>query len=249
LIHVEIFYVTVCAILIFSGAIKGVSGMGLQTFAMGFLSLLMAPVEAASLLILPAFITNLWQLFSGPYFGLLIKRLWVFLFFIFLGTLIGVSFLTASHSRWPGLALGVTLASYAAISLFSPQFSMSHQREKKWGPGVGWITGLITGATGIFVVPAVPFIGSLELTKDEMIQALGLSFTISTLSLAVGLGFSVQWVQADVLFSALAVVPSLFGMYLGQKFRGAMSPVFFRKVFFVILLFLGLYMFFYNIKN
>jgi uncharacterized membrane protein YfcA len=82
-----------------------------------------------------------------------------------------------------------------------------------------------------------------------MIQALGLSFTISTLSLAVGLGFSVQWVQADVLFSALAIVPSLFGMYLGQKFRGAMSPVFFRKVFFVVLLFLGLYMFFYNIKN
>jgi uncharacterized membrane protein YfcA len=150
LIHVEIFYGTVCAILIFSGAIKGVSGMGLQTFAMGFLSLLMAPVEAASLLILPAFITNLWQLFSGPDFGLLIKRLWVFLFFIFLGTLIGVSFLTASHSRWPGLALGVTLASYAAISLFSPQFSMSRQREKKWGAWVGWITGLITGATGIF---------------------------------------------------------------------------------------------------
>ena len=42
-------------------------------------------------------------------------------------------------------------------------------------------------ATGIFAIPAVPYLHSLDLPKDELIQALGLSFTVSTIGLAAAL--------------------------------------------------------------
>ncbi|MEA2541846.1 MAG: uncharacterized protein QOH35_3212, partial [Acidobacteriaceae bacterium] len=54
-------------------------------------------------------------------------------------------------------------------------------------PIIGIVTGAVTGATGVFVIPATPYLQSLGLQKDELVQALGLSFTVSTVALAGGL--------------------------------------------------------------
>ncbi|SPZ36496.1 putative permease [Agrobacterium tumefaciens] len=53
-----------------AGIVKGVTGMGLPTVAMGVLGLFMPPVVAAGLLILPSFITNIWQLLPARISGL-----------------------------------------------------------------------------------------------------------------------------------------------------------------------------------
>ena len=52
---------------------------------------------------------------------------------------------------------------------------------------IGVLTDLISAATGVFVIPAVPYIGALNLDKEDMIQALGLSFTVATIALALAL--------------------------------------------------------------
>jgi hypothetical protein len=49
-----------------AGLVKGVIGLGLPTVSMGLLSLVMAPAKAASLLIVPSFVTNVWQLARTP---------------------------------------------------------------------------------------------------------------------------------------------------------------------------------------
>ena len=48
-----------------AGFVKGVLGLGLPTLAMGLLALVMAPAEAAALLVLPSLVTNIWQLLFG----------------------------------------------------------------------------------------------------------------------------------------------------------------------------------------
>ena len=57
---------TISFLLIFiaAGLVKGVTGMGLPTVAMGLLGLLMPPQAAAALLVLPSLLTNLWQLLA-----------------------------------------------------------------------------------------------------------------------------------------------------------------------------------------
>ena len=52
-----------------AGFVKGVIGLGLPTVSMGLLTLVMPPAKAASLLIVPSFVTNLWQLAAGPSFA------------------------------------------------------------------------------------------------------------------------------------------------------------------------------------
>ena len=49
-----------------AGFVKGVIGLGLPTVSMGLLTLVMAPAKAASLLIVPSFVTNVWQLARTP---------------------------------------------------------------------------------------------------------------------------------------------------------------------------------------
>lgn len=43
-------------------------------------------------------------------------------------------------------------------------------------------------------MPLVPYMQSLRLQKDELVQALGLTFGVATIALAVRLGTSAPWI-------------------------------------------------------
>lgn len=234
--------VLVVTVFLLAGWVKGVVGMGLPTIAMGALGLVMAPVHAAALLVIPSLVTNVWQFVAGPSKGIVIRRFASMMFFVCLGTAIGIRFLTSGSSRWPSLALGAVLSAYAAIALFLPAFKVSRTFERRFSPVVGGVTGLLAGATGVFVVPAVPYLSALRLSRDELVQALGLSFTVSTVALAVALGFSGSFSPAILLASVVAVVPAFAGMFIGQRTRDRIEPAAFRKWFFVAMILVGGYM-------
>jgi uncharacterized membrane protein YfcA len=223
-----------------AGTVKGVTGMGLPTVAMGVLGTLMLPAQAASLLILPSLITNVWQLLAGPGLVALIKRFWLMMAGIVVGTVIAASFIAGSGGKWAVTGLGAALTLYAVSGLLAWRFSVPPKYERRFSPLVGIVTGLITGGTGVFVVPAVPYLQALDLRKEDLVQALGLSFTVSTVALAIGLARENAFAIGDITHSLLAVVPALLGMWVGQSVRERISPVSFRRWFFICLLALGL---------
>lgn len=225
-----------------AGLVKGMVGMGLPTVAMGFLGLLMPPVQAAALLVVPSLVTNVWQLVAGPRLTALLKRFATMMFGVCLGTALGIGLLTGGTTTLAATALGGVLAVYGAIGLISARFTVSARSERWLSPLIGLITGALTGATGVFVVPAVPYLSSLGLEKEELIQALGLSFTVSTVALAIGLLANGQFQSAVAGSSLLALAPTLAGMWLGQSIRNRLPPALFRRWFFVGLLVLGTFM-------
>ncbi len=91
------------------------------------------------------------------------------------------------------------------------------------------------------MVPAVPYLQALGLGRDGLIQAMGVSFSISTLALAIGLAFNGSYSGGEVGASLSMLAPALAGMYLGQRLRGVLSPALFRSCFFGSLILLGLY--------
>jgi uncharacterized protein len=230
--------VTTLAFLL-AGFVKGVIGLGLPTVSMGLLSLVMAPAKAAALLIAPSFVTNVWQLAAGPSFARLARRLWPMLAGVILGTLAGTGLLTGSHAGQAAVALGVLLMLYAVLGLTSMRFSVPPTAEWWLGPLIGVLTGLFTAATGVFAIPAVPYLGALNLDREDMIQALGLSFTVSTIALAVALSASGAFALGDIGASTAALAPALIGMAAGGAVRGRFSEKTFRRIFFGGLLLLG----------
>lgn len=222
-----------------AGIVKGVTGMGLPTVAMGVLGGLLSPLAAASLLIIPSTVTNLWQLLAGPNFTGLLRRSWTMIAGVFIGTMFSASMLTSGDTALVTSALGATLCLYAIYTLLAKPFRVGPKHERWLSPLVGLVTGLIAGATGVFVIPAVPYLQSLDLEKDDLVQALGLSFTISTLALAMGLTTNGAFHFEGAWLSALAVIPALIGMWAGQYVRRAVSPATFKRCFLFALAALG----------
>lgn len=222
-----------------AGLVKGVTGMGLPTVAMGLLGTVMSPAAAAALLIIPSFVTNIWQLFSGPALASLLRRLWPMMLCIVVGTTAGAGLLVAVDPLWSGFALGLALLVYALYALIAPKLVVAVTAERWLSPLAGALTGIVTGATGVFVMPAVPYLGSLHMSREELVQALGLSFTVSTLALALGLLLNDAFEVTQVGTSTLAVVPALLGMWLGQRIRLRISAARFRQCLLIFLIVLG----------
>jgi uncharacterized membrane protein YfcA len=227
----------VSAIFVLAGASKGLIGLGLPTISIGLLALLMPPAEAAALLLLPSLVTNIVQA-RGPALRPLLARCWPMLLAILPATFAGIALLTGGGRLALGL-LGAALLAYAAWGLAAPPLRLSPRLERISAVPVGFIGGLVTGATGVFVMPVVPWLGALGLARDELVQALGIAFLVSTLALGAALAWQGAVTPVNAWGSLLALPPALAGQWLGTRLRGRIPPAVFRRLFFAALLALG----------
>jgi uncharacterized membrane protein YfcA len=169
-----------------AGFVKGVIGLGLPTVSVGLLGLLMAPAQAAAILVVPSLVTNIWQAVVGGGLIALARRLWPMLVGICLGTFVGAVLLPHDD----------------------------------------------TGQTTIWLQ-------ALQFERDKLVQALGLSFTVSTVTLALALVYAGQIHASLAGASVVALLAALVGMLLGQLARGRVRAETFRLWFFIGLLLLG----------
>lgn len=231
----------VAAVFMLAGGVKGISGMGLPTVAMSLLGLWMPATQAAALLIMPSLATNLAQC-RGPHGRSLVRRLWP----LWLGL--------AAMTLWaPGLGggsdttarrlLGGALVVYGAWGLWRPTLPDLSKQSRWAGAVAGLLTGVVTAATAVFVLPMVPYLQALRLGKDEMVQALGLSFGVATLALAVRLGLGPGGMTGNAWLpplSAGALGAAFAGLWLGTRLRAALSGAAFQRSLFLIFVGLGI---------
>lgn len=176
------FVITVFAL---AGMIKGTIGLGLPAVSMGLLTMVISPFQAATLLIIPSMVTNFWQLFAEGRVLQLIRRFWLLLIGIIVGSIWSV-FPTLGHSDFNSEALlGGMLALYGVYGLFAKSMPNLSKYENWLSPIMGYLGGALTVATGVVVIPVVPYLQTLNLQRDDLVQSLGLAFTTSTICLAV----------------------------------------------------------------
>jgi uncharacterized membrane protein YfcA len=170
------------------------------------------------------------------------------MFGIVLGTAAGSGLIADSGTRYATAALGITLLIYAITGLARLPFKVPVSAGEWAGPTVGLATGLVAGATGVFVIPAVPYLAALDLKRDDLVQALGLSFTVSTISLAAGLAWHGALPLNALSGSSLAIVPTLIGMAAGRLLRSLASPEVFRRWFFIGLTAIGVEIIWHSVQ-
>jgi uncharacterized membrane protein YfcA len=232
----------VAGVFLLAGFVKGVVGLGLPTVAIALLVLVMPPGQAAAILVLPSLVTNVWQAVAGGDFLALTRRLWPLLLGICTGTALGVLLLPGGRDMDAILWLGIALTVYATLGFVKVQFSVPKASEGWIGFLAGIATGVITVPTAVFTIPGVPYVNGLHLPRHKLVQALGLSFTVSTLALAGALSHAGEMKAALALPVLMALMASLAGMLLGQVVRQRVSPETFRVVFLLGLLGLGLHL-------
>ena len=98
---------------------------------------------------------------------------------------------------------------------------------------MGAANGAVSTATGVFMFPVIPYIQSLGLERDDLVQAQGISFTVSTFALTLvvlGNG-TLNATNATASFVAMAI--TFVGMFVGQYIRKFVQPEIFRLLFFM----------------
>jgi uncharacterized protein len=239
---VEPLLILIAAAFLLAGFVKGVLGLGLPTVAMGLLAVSMPPAQALAIVIIPAVATNIMQTFVGPYLLDIIRRLWP----LMIGTVVGIwlnsGMLTGPYARYGAVVLGVLLVIYALIGLTKFSFHVARRNEKWIGGIVGVITGMVSAATGVQVLPSMPFMQAIGMEKDELVQALGVFFTVATVSLTFNLTSAGLLTAATALPGAVAMAASFAGMFIGQAIRSRLQPEAFRKWFLIAMIFLGIYL-------
>jgi len=224
-----------------AGAVKGVIGLGLPTISLALLTVAIDLPAAMALLLVPSLATNIWQAAVGGHAVTLLRRLWPFLLLAMATVWIGALAPTrVDHSLLSGL-LGALLIAYAATSLVGFGLDITSRQEVWIGPLAGVANGLFTGLTGSFVVPGVFYLQAIGLTRDALVQAMGMLFAVSTIALAAALRGNGLLTGELGILSAAALVPALLGVALGYRVRQRLSERVFRRVFFVSLLVLGAY--------
>ncbi len=162
--------------------------------------------------------------------------------FIFIGTVIAGSLISLGNSRLASAILGAILVLYGLVGFHAGVWATPAHLEKPLGVVAGLLTGLITGATGISVIPLAAYLQSLGLKRDDLVQALGLSFFVATLSLATTLTMNDVMNTRESLISAYCLLPALAGQFAGQAIRSRIDAEVFKKVFLLAMMALGLYL-------
>jgi uncharacterized membrane protein YfcA len=230
------------AVFLLAGFVKGVLGLGLPTVSMGLLAVTMPPSRALAIVIAPAIITNIWQTFGGPYLRDILKRLWPLMLCTVIGSLMSAGAMSGPYARYGTVALGALLVIYAVIGLTQFRLRVERRNEKWVGGIVGLVTGVISASTGVQVIPSMPFIQAIGMEKDELVQALGVFFTVATLALSVNVSASSLLNATTAIPGAIALACSFAGMFVGQTVRAKMPTEAFRSWFLIGMILLGIYL-------
>lgn len=231
----------IAATFLLAGGVKGVIGLGLPTVSLGVLTAAIDLTTAMALLVVPSFVTNLAQAVMGGNGRAILLRIWPFLLMATVTVWIGATALTRMDLDLLSALLGGLLVIYATLSLSGIRPAIPAQREIWAGPLFGTANGILTGMTGSFVVPGVLYLQAIGLSRDMLVQAMGMLFTVSTVALALALQGNDLLTPKLGLISAAAVIPAAIGMLAGQRIRRGLSEARFRRVFFIGIWALGVY--------
>lgn len=223
-----------------AGFVKGCIGLGMPTVAVGLLSMAMPAPQAAALLVVPAVITNIWQMSAGGQFVSLTRRLAPLLVGVCVGNAAGVAVFAGVSAVGAANVLGGALICYAALGLSPMVLRVPPRIEGRLGGVCGLLTGMITAVTGVFVLPSVPYLQALQLDRHALVQGMGIAFMVSTLAMAGGLIYDGELGVMQAGASLVALLPAMVGMGIGQALRRRISERAFKHGFFIALALLGI---------
>jgi uncharacterized membrane protein YfcA len=238
----EVQMLVVAGAFIVAGIAKGTLGIGLPPIAIGLMTLSVSLGDALAILTLPTMFTNTFQAFYGRRFFPLLGRFGVMGVASVVGVIGAATLLgklgTPDMMGW----LGILLVLYASLALFAWRPIMPRAAEWWASPLIGLASGAVAGLTGMAAVPFLPYMQSLQIARDELVQGLGIMFVFIMSALAVALIHQNIFTITNTVGSVAALVPTFLGVWIGQKLRRRTSPEVFRKIFLSGMLLLGLQM-------
>ncbi len=237
--NTELLLIALAAFLV-AGIIKGTIGIGLPTITISLLAQVTDPRVAIALLLLPALVTNVWQVYRGGRLRQSVQSLWPFgitmLVLIYVSSLyaavVDVDYLVA------GIGCMVVLWTLSSLIKAPPRIPAKLDRPVQFAAGA--ISGLIGGLTAIWSPPMVMYLHARRIDKDEFVAFTGFLILCGTVPLTLGYLTNGLLTTDLALSSSLMIVPTLLGFSIGERLRAHLNGGQFQKMLLIIFCLMGL---------
>ncbi|OZH54251.1 membrane protein [Hydrocoleum sp. CS-953] len=224
----------------FAAFLKGITGLGFSTICLPTMATFLDPKIAIPLVIVPSLSSNLLVMTQAGRFKDAVSNFWPIYVSTFPGLLLGVYVLNSIEGAISRAILGAILFLYALWALRSKPIILSEKMRTWLTVPVGLTTGVINGITGSQIMPILPFLLALDLNKETFVQAINLSFTLSSVVMLFLLG-KIGLLQPSLLgIAVVGIVPVAIGINLGSRLRKRLPEEKFRTVVLLFLLVVGL---------
>ncbi len=222
---------------LFAAFLKGTAGLGFATTCLGIMATFIDMRLAIPLVIIPSLLSNAMVMIDAGGFVRIFRKFWFMYLAAVPGLLTGLWMLDGGDTALPRAVLGTSMFLYGVYGLWGGTFSLNH--TPFMAGAVGITTGLVNGLTGSQIMPIMPYLMALDISKDELVQAINTSFTSASIIMLFGLGKLglLSWEVTGV--SAAGLIPVWLGIWLGGKVRRLLPEAVFRKVVLAMIALLG----------
>ena len=225
-----------------AGIAKGAVGMGMPPIALGLMSFAVPVESAMAIMVVPTVVSNVWQAVYGGGFRPLLRRFAAMAVAAMAAILlVGLLSSQLGSPRTVGW-IGLLLVLYSVLSLTRWRPRLPRRVEWWANPAIGLASGAVAGTTGVAAVPFLPYMQSLDLQPDELVQALGIMYVFMTAMLGVSLFLHGAYQLTNSVGGLAAIAPTMLGMWLGQRARRRLRPETFRRIFILGMLGVGVHL-------
>lgn len=239
--------ITVIAVMAFCAFIKGATGLGFSTLALALLVFFLPLKTAIALVIVPSLASNLLLMLSAGNFKVSIKQFFTLFLAAIPGMLLGLIALHYLDNSITSKLLAIVLLIYAVWGLWQERgaaerekFSISGDRIGLLNPPIGFASGVVNGATGSQIIPIMPYLLALPISKEVFVQTINLSFTINSIVMLIALQRMTVFDTSQIGLLMLLILPVACFIWLGGRVRRHLSEQQFRRSVFVLLMVMGI---------
>ncbi len=232
-------YSVILTAYIVASVIKGLTGLGFSTSCLPIMALHFDLKIAIPLVIVPSIVSNITIIVQAGSFREAVTRFWPLYLAAVPGLLLGLAVLATINADAAKAVLGLVLIVYALWAMTNTTFSLPAKWERVLRVPTGFLTGIVNGMTGSQVMPVLPYLLSLNLDKNVFVQAINISFTLSSLVMLLGMN-QLGYLSATTFLTASAgLLPVLLALTAAGRLRRRLTATVYRRLVLGFLLVMG----------
>ena len=220
-----------------SGVVKGFLGIGLPSAAMALLTLVIEPIEAIPIMVVPIIFTNFAQYLRAPEPLQTAKELKFFGFFIVISIFFTSLFIKSYPSELLTIAIGFAMIVFSLNNFFGLKIKIGPSYI--WHCCVGIFSGILGGLSSIWSPPIAMYLIARNCSKETFLSVSGFLFLVGSFPLGAGLYFAGVLTFKPLFQSLLALAFVLIGFRTGEIVRDYVDQKIFRNCVLISFLVMG----------
>jgi uncharacterized protein len=219
---------------------KGITGSGLPTVAIPVMATFIGVEEAVVIMAVPTVVTNSWLLWVHRGSAREARHLPVMLATGTVGVVVGAWFLTNVSGQVLSLVLAALIGVYVTFKLARPELSFPVTVTRWASPPVGFVGGVLQGATGIAGPAVATYVHGFRLPPSAYVFAIAAQFQLFAAVSVVAFLQLGLYTQERLFGSLLALIPVVMVLPIGVRLGGRLDRRRFDRVVLVVLAAMGL---------